>query len=188
MNKLLMNVALCTISLTSVSYGSDDALRTPEKGSATSMQGGVQRFEITDSTPREDLVAELRRKESEVNIIRNNVKVYLKDLARILTTDETHPVKQSSETIKLTATEFVSSIQSYKDANTKLEAEKKALEAEKKALEAGKKVLEKRLRQWKYGVIVVSSVVIALIYQNVLDYGYALLSLFMNSLNSFKAE
>lgn len=213
MNKLLMNISVSVLTFTSVSYGSDDDLGTPHEVGSTSnsttatalsserspepkmpTRDGFQRFIITDDTTRDELIPELRRVESLVIIIQKNVIVYLKNLACILTADAAHPVKPRSEVVEQKVIEVVSLLQASKDKIAELESEKEALESLIQSskdritlLEAENKKLEKTLRQWKYGVIV-SVVVLAFIYQNVLNYGYDFLSILVNSLNSFESN
>lgn len=53
MNKFLMNIAVCAVSLTSVSYGSEDTSRTPEKQGSdhdlTTSSPSVDRFSVSRS-------------------------------------------------------------------------------------------------------------------------------------------
>ncbi len=211
MNKVLMSIAVSVLSFTSVSYGSDDVLSTPTISGSTvnstppadltsvrssqaeaQMRGRYQKFTITESTTRDDLISRLICVENEVISIQENVIVYLKDLACILTTDATLPVKPHSEHVKsnlIKLVKLVKSLQSGEDRVILLEAENRELAESLKScedrvtlLETKNRELEKTLRQWKHGVIV-SVVVLAFIYQNVLNYGHVWLSFFINSWN-----
>lgn len=205
MNKVLMSIAVSMLSYTSVSYGSDDVLSTPTISGSTvnstppadltsvrssqaeaQMRGRYQKYTITESTTRDDLISRLTCVENEVTSIQENVIVYLKDLARILTTDPTLPVKPHSEHVK---SNLIKLVKSCEDRVILSEAENRELAESLKSsedrvtlLETKNRELEKTLRQWKHGVIV-SVVVLAFIYQNVLNYGHVWLSFFINSWN-----
>ena len=233
MNKLLLNIAVSALSITSISYGSEDVSSIPTiTGSTidstapadlssvkssiveTPILVGNQWITITDSTPKEYLILLLRYSAEEIDAIRIGVKKYFKEFLSILNTDDKPRVKPHSDDVKSSLIELVKSLKSGKNRIVQLEAENRELanslksgedrivqlEAENRELakslksgedrivllEAENREVEKTLSWWKYGMIV-SSVVIAFIYQTALYDASTWFFQFMNSTDSFDA-
>lgn len=193
MINFLRNIAVCTVSLSSISYGADgSSTPTRDLGSAATLDisprssvssspslGSYQRFRLTETTTERELVQALITAEAQIRTQQKNVKSFLRELARIMSL-EGRPVSADSQNVKVALDALISNIKTYQEKIATLEAEKKnaaLLEQRIKALEAEKKIAEAEAAKWHkrtYVGMAVSGIIVAILWEVVLRKSLAL--------------
>jgi hypothetical protein len=176
MNKFLRNIAVCAISLTSISYGANE-FSTPDRnrGSAAALdsssrssvssspsQGSYQRFAVTATTSEGAVVQALLTAEDTLIAQQKNVKSFLRELARIMSIEGRTTVSAHSHNVKAALEALMTNIKAYEEKIAALEAEKKKAEAE--AVKWHKRT---------YVGMAVSGIIVALLWEIVLKKGWA---------------